>query len=212
MEDMNPERDILAVPETGAVESVVIALHKVIDLLDRIKGAIEESSSKIPKATVQLSTVTQATEMATVEILNVLDTMSHKIATVEEAVGRMSYGSINGQAQLVTSVQDVLAEVRQDTMNITMALQVQDITAQKIAAANHLIESVRVELMHELSYFEGSGLHERPAAPDLPPPETAPGHAFDKNASYMKSSEQQERIDSVVRQWREQRDNSENRS
>lgn len=202
---MNTEREIASSSQTGAVESVVIALHKVIDLLDRIKGAIEESSSKIPKAAVQLNTVTQATEMATVEILNVLDTMSHKLATVEEAVGRMAYGSINGQAALVTTVQDTLAEVRQDTMNITMALQVQDITAQRIAAANHLIESVRVELMHELSYFEGSGLEGRPAIPELALPQTVTGHAFDKNASYLKSSEQQEHIDSVVRQWREQR-------
>jgi predicted mannosyl-3-phosphoglycerate phosphatase (HAD superfamily) len=212
MEPMKTERELAAIPPTGAVESVVIALHKVIDLLDRIKGAIEESSSKIPKAAVQLNTVTQATEMATVEILNVLDTMSHKLATVEEAVGRMAYGSMNGQAALVTTVQENLAEVRQDTMNITMALQVQDITAQKIAAANHLIESVRVELMHELSYFEGSGLHDRPLVPDLDLPQEAPGHTFDKNASYLKSTEQQERIDNVVRQWREQRGESQPRS
>lgn len=204
MEPMTTEHATSGVTHTGAVESVVIALHKVIDLLDRIKGAIEESSNKIPKAAVQLSTVTQATEMATVEILNVLDTMSHKIATVEEAVGRMSYGSMNGQADLARSVQDTLTEVRTDTMNITMALQVQDITAQKIAAANHLIESVRLELMHELSYFEGSGLPERLVVPNVAPPAMAPGVAFDKNASYLKSTETQERIDTVVRQWREQ--------
>lgn len=204
MESMNAETTLTATPHTGAVESVVIALHKVIDLLDRIKGAIEESSNKIPKAAVQLSTVTQATEMATVEILNVLDLMSHKIETVESAVGRMSYGSVNGQADLAKSVQETLAEVRQDTMNITMALQVQDITAQKIAAANHLIESVRLELMHELSYFEGSELRERLLVPPVAPQTSPAAVAFDKNASYLKSTETQERIDSVVRQWREQ--------
>lgn len=203
METINADTATSATPHTGAVESVVIALHKVIDLLDRIKGAIEESSNKIPKAAVQLSTVTQATEMATVEILNVLDTMSHKIETVEAAVARMSYGSVNGQADLGQSVKDTLAEVRQDTMNITMALQVQDITAQKIAAANHLIESVRLELMHELSYFEGTELRERLSIPAVPLPPTGIGVAFDKNASYMKSTETQERIDNVVRQWRE---------
>jgi chemotaxis regulatin CheY-phosphate phosphatase CheZ len=202
METLNADTT-MSTSHTGAVESVVIALHKVIDLLDRIKGAIEESSNKIPKAAVQLSTVTQATEMATVEILNVLDTMSHKIETVEAAVARMSYGSVNGQADLAKSVQDALAEVRQDTMNITMALQVQDITAQKIAAANHLIESVRLELMHELSYFEGSELRDRLIPPVVTVPTAPAGVAFDKNASYLKSTETQERIDNVVRQWRE---------
>ena len=204
METLNAPTTVNPSTPTGAVESVVIALHKVIDLLDRIKGAIEESSNKIPKAAVQLSTVTQATEMATVEILNVLDTMSHKIETVENAVGQMSYGSVNGQAALAQSVQETLAEVRQDTMNITMALQVQDITAQKIAAANHLIESVRLELMHELSYFEGTELRDRLVIPTVALPAMATGVAFDKNASYLKSSETQERIDNVVRQFREQ--------
>ncbi|MCU0452436.1 MAG: hypothetical protein MUE68_02165 [Bacteroidetes bacterium] len=204
METLNAESTMSTTTPTGAVESVVIALHKVIDLLDRIKGAIEESSNKIPKAAIQLSTVTQATEMATVEILNVLDMMSHKIETVEEAVARMSYGSVNGQADLATSVQGTLAEVRQDTMNITMALQVQDITAQKIAAANHLIESVRLELMHELSYFEGTELRDRLIVPTVTLPTAGAVVAFDKNASYLKSTETQERIDDVVRQFREQ--------
>jgi len=47
-----------------------------------------------------------------------------------------------------------LAELKENTSNITVALQVQDITAQKIGAANHLIESVRKELLNELNYFE----------------------------------------------------------
>ena len=63
----------------GTSESVITALQKVITLLDRIKNAIEESSAKIPNASVQLNTVTQATELATVEILDVLDLMGTKI-------------------------------------------------------------------------------------------------------------------------------------
>ena len=65
-------------------ESVIMALHKVITLLDRIKNAIEQSSNKIPKISVQLNTVTQATELATVEILDVLDVMGTKIQTIDD--------------------------------------------------------------------------------------------------------------------------------
>jgi len=69
--------------DAGTTESVITALQKVITLLDRIKNAIEDSSSKIPNASVQLNTVTQATELATVEILDVLDQMGTKIHMVE---------------------------------------------------------------------------------------------------------------------------------
>ncbi len=188
--------------EAGAVESVVHALHKVIALLDRIKNAIEESSNKIPKASVHLNNVTQATEIATVEILNVLDSMSQKIekagCDVSAVGGQVS--SDKGR-ELIASIRNKLAEANADAMNITMALQVQDITAQKIAAANDLIESVREELMRELSYFETSGAPttlsvERPIA-------RSPIQAFDKNASYVKPMSLQERVDQVVQQWRE---------
>lgn len=197
--------------ETGAVESVVIALHKVIDLLDRIKTTIEESSKKIPRAADQLDTVTQATEMATVEILNLLDTMTHKFSTLEHdlVTVRPLIPSTEGLAVLGT-IEATLSEMKQDTTNIMMALQVQDITAQKIAAANHLIESVRKEIIHELNYFEGSGIESATEPVVAKPVEDSEdqAHHFDKNASFRKSVEHQERIDKVVQQWREKQSSS----
>jgi chemotaxis regulatin CheY-phosphate phosphatase CheZ len=202
--------DQTAEREAGAVESVVIALHKVIDLLDRIKTAIEESSNKIPKASVQLSTVTQATEVATVEILNVLDTMTQKVSEVESELPslRELLGSGPGMG-VVETIEKNLSEVKQDSMNIAIALQVQDITAQKIAAANHLIECVRLELMRELNYFEKAGaevLAEQAVVPPAPPVVTGEV-AFDKNASYRKTSEHQERINQVMQEWKQKQAN-----
>ena len=189
--------------EAGAVESVVIALHKVIRLLDRIKNAIEESSNKIPKAAVHLHTVTQATETATVEILDVLDTMVQKVGSVEKDLDSLRESAQTPEAHsTLTDVARRIAEVNADTMAITIALQVQDITAQKIAAVNHLIESVRKELLQELSYLEGAS----GGLAGLPP--ASPGEnarrateAFDNNASYTKSADVQHRIDRVIEEW-----------
>ena len=139
----------------GTTESVITALQKVITLLDRIKNAIEESSSKIPNASVTLNTVTQATELATVEILDVLDLMGTKIHILENGMKEFDQaGMSEKQVLLLTGIKQTLAELKESTSNITVALQVQDITAQKIGAANHLIESVRKELLNELNYFE----------------------------------------------------------
>ena len=131
----------------GTTENVITALQKVITLLDRIKNSIEESSSKIPNASVQLNTVTQATELATVEILDVLDLMGTKIHLLEKGMNEFDQTGISeNQLVMLTGIKQTLLELKENTSNITVALQVQDITAQKIGAANHLIESVRKEL------------------------------------------------------------------
>jgi chemotaxis regulatin CheY-phosphate phosphatase CheZ len=204
--EMHMTHDSLEMPASGSVESVINALQKVIALLDRIKNAIEESSGKIPKASIQLNTVTQATEMATVEMLNVLDTIARRIEAAEESVLGLREGlnSVENR-NLIESVGQSLKQVKEDALNITMALQIQDITAQKIAAANHLIESVRTELLHELNYFQSAGTDAFPAQSDAivhKISESTP--TFDKDASFHKTAQHQKNIDKVVLQWREQ--------
>jgi chemotaxis regulatin CheY-phosphate phosphatase CheZ len=189
--------------DSGTTESVITALQKVITLLDRIKNAIEDSSSKIPNASVQLSTVTQATELATVEILDVLDQMGTKIHMVENGLKEFDESKISErQLLMLTGMRQTLSELKENTSNITVALQVQDITAQKIGAANHLIESVRRELLNELNYFETAKKKtdeaRRHVVEDMADPKS-----FDVNASYMKTPEHQSKIDEVVLAWQE---------
>jgi chemotaxis regulatin CheY-phosphate phosphatase CheZ len=189
----------------GTTESVITALQKVIVLLDRIKNAIEESSKKIPNASVQLNTVTQATELATVEILDVLDVMGTKIHILENGMKEFDQiGISEKQVLMLTGIKQTLAELKENTSNITVALQVQDITAQKIGAANHLIESVRKELLNELNFFETAKQKadnaRRQAEVEIDGP-----RAFDVNASYMKTPEHQSKIDEVVTAWKEKK-------
>ena len=190
---------------TGTTENVIQALQKVITLLDKIKGTIQESSGKIPKAAVQLNTVTQATEMATVEILNVLETLGCKIENIDSRLLDLRKQLPASHNAVADDIADLLREVKDDTMNITMAMQVQDITAQKIAAANHLIESVRLELLHELDYFETASCRsaESEAAASLSANSGKSPESFDKNASFRKTQREQDNIDRVVSEWRD---------
>ncbi len=189
--------------DAGTTESVITALQKVITLLDRIKNAIEESSSKIPNASVQLNTVTQATEIATVEILDVLDQMGTKIHMVENGLKEFDQNGISErQLLMLTGIRQTLAELKENTSNITVALQVQDITAQKIGAANHLIESVRKELLNELNYFETAKKKTDNARRQVVEERGKP-KSFDVNASYLKTPEHQSKIDEVVTAWQE---------
>jgi chemotaxis regulatin CheY-phosphate phosphatase CheZ len=187
----------------GTTENVITALQKVITLLDRIKNSIAESSSKIPNASVQLNTVTQATELATVEILDVLDLMGTKIHLLEKGMNEFDQTGISeNQLVMLTGIKQTLLELKENTSNITVALQVQDITAQKIGAANHLIESVRKELLNELNYFETAKQNTNIARRQVEVEIDGP-RAYDINASYMKTAEHQSKIDEVVTAWRE---------
>jgi chemotaxis regulatin CheY-phosphate phosphatase CheZ len=184
-------------------ESVIMALHKVITLLDRIKNAIEESSNKIPKVSVQLNKVTQATELATVEILDVLDVMGTKILTIETGLTEFDQAGISESRMLMLSgMKQTLSELKDHTSNISIALQIQDISTQKINAANHLIESVRYELLDELNYFE-SARKKTDNARRQAAGETAASKSFDINASYMKTPDHQSKIDDVISAWQE---------
>jgi chemotaxis regulatin CheY-phosphate phosphatase CheZ len=195
--------EINSIDDAGSTESVITALQKVITLLDRIKNAIEDSSSKIPNASVQLNTVTQATEIATVEILDVLDQMGTKIHMVENGLKEFDVKGISEcQTLMLAGIRQTLTELKDDTSNITVSLQVQDITAQKIGASNHLIESVRKELLNELNFFE-TAKKKTDEARRHAEIEKVDQKAFDVNALYMKTPEHQNKIDEVVTAWKE---------
>jgi chemotaxis regulatin CheY-phosphate phosphatase CheZ len=71
------------------LKDFVKVVQDVIPILDQMKCSIKESTHKIPRAAAQLSSVTQATETATVEILNVLDSITQKVANVEAVLTRV---------------------------------------------------------------------------------------------------------------------------
>ena len=180
------------------MNNVVEILVGLVPLLDRIKISIEESTGTIPKASTQLSSVTQATEMATVEILNTLDRMTERIGSAEG--GLVSVKAELGAAAApvegkLLEIEKTLAETRQDAMAIAMALQVQDITSQQIAGVTHMIESVRHQLLSVLGQMD-KGVEQSPsAAPDGPS-----GH-FDSDAQFTRSTDRQDDADAIIQQW-----------
>jgi hypothetical protein len=216
------------------VENLLGVITGLVPLLASVKLSIEESSGHIPKASNQLTSVTKATESATVEILNVLDAMTRKMERAESGLAHLkellarrrvldaqvgeclnglsaTSGSTPAFEALRTaweesqrespegdpfaSIETSLGESKMDSMNIAMALQVQDITSQQIAGVVHTIETVRQKLLDVLDTVNGTAT----ALPGGGEP-TEPSH-FDREAQFTRSTERQETADQIVQQW-----------
>ena len=65
------------------IQSLIEFMREVVPLLENINSSIEESTSQIPQATNQINSVTSATELATTEILNLVDHNSNCIREVD---------------------------------------------------------------------------------------------------------------------------------
>lgn len=218
--------------KTG-IRQLLTMLRALMPVLDNIKNAVENSSSKIPKATEQLSTVTQATESATMEILNLLDDISRRIELVQGAMQTTenelsqkrdaaatltalfagfpeeqrkaiaaaapaweTLTDLAPQVAALTQSRADLSEISSVSMNIAMALQVQDITSQQIESVRHQIESVRMQLSHVVGQYEGKIDEELPSVPIKKP--------FDDEATYTKDESRQADADDIIAQFAQQ--------
>ncbi len=175
----------------------VLAVSGMLPALEHIKTTIAESSGQIPRASVQLHNVTKATESATLEILNVLDSMTLNVDEAEaglKALDGLLPNPGSRVADVMNGIAKSLATTKAKSMNIAMALQVQDITSQQIAGVSHMIESVQSELIKILDQFGEASAHAAVA------PVTRPQH-FDGTAEYSDSTVRQEQADSIINQW-----------
>ena len=225
----------------GIIDTYAAILTHVIPLLDQIKGTIEESTRKIPGAATQLQSVTKDTESATMEILNVLDTMTGQInaaesgmtavrsvlAERESAMDRFGSqlkafldggaGSPDGPAVRrlwqelaavrdtrtpVAAVGEALESTKRHAMDIAMALQVQDITSQKIAGVHHMIESIREQLAWVLDHLHSNAEKDQGGpGGDGEKNARTEQRSFDDGAQFTSSTDRQDRADEIVQHW-----------
>jgi chemotaxis regulatin CheY-phosphate phosphatase CheZ len=195
--------------DAGMIRDFIAHVRGIVPMLEHVKDSIEESSGRIPKASKQLSEVTTATELATVEILNVLETMGARIGEGEAdlQIVRNFVQQKNGTPESavamksIASMEKMLSEAKENSMSIAIALQVQDITSQQIAGVSHTIESIRQQLSNALKRFDD------PENEDSVPPDTHSSQQerasvhFDGEAQFSKAPDRQDLADEIVKQW-----------
>ncbi len=207
------------------IEEVVYFLREISPLLSEVNESLAESTRKMPRASSQLKSVTQATEMATTEILDLIDVVlndldafkkswaaapkalqalqqqeaqlwhplpehwQNQLQTLQEE-RRQHYATLQA---MLENQQQLIDSLRERMNRIMMALQVQDITAQQLAAVNHLIESVRNRMAQLIRRLGSEVLDDL----ELPQQLFAEG-TFDPHARYDRDRSRQQRVDALL--------------
>jgi len=205
------------------IQSIIDFMKETVPLLEDINTSIADSTNKIPKAKNQIDNISSATELATTEILDIADSISNDLDKItielksahEREVKKKElwqeiksilksksdkqnlieeFEKLDNNFAVLTRFQEVFNKIKNDVYNITLSLQVQDITAQQLAAVNHLIESVRQRLSSLIVHLDESEINNI----DLAGLDSTNKSAFNPDARYSKSQEKQELADSLV--------------
>lgn len=204
------------------IQSLIDFMKDTVPLLENINYSIADSTSKIPKVTNQINNVTNATELATTEILDTVDSLNKDLTVVEKTMQEVltkendkkdfllsiipllnkenaaefveDFINKNSSSDKLSDLLTQVGKMKNDANNITISLQVQDITAQQLAAVTHLIESVQSRLSSLIVDLEHSDMKH---VENLEI-KVEEGVAFDPNARYTKSTERQETVDSII--------------
>ncbi len=204
-------------------QKIIDFMHETVPLLENVNQSIQESTSKIPKAAHQLDNVSSATEVATTEILDVVDGVSNdlqaiqarlkslesKLTAKEESIAKLvarypndpDVGNIfktgANSAALdddVNSMIQMVDKIQEGMMNITLSLQVQDITAQQLLSVNHMITSIQSRLSSLLVDLGGKETKELPGQEF----ELSNNTAFNPDARYDRNHNHQVLADTLA--------------
>lgn len=135
------------------LEEIFLFIQDTSPLIQEISVSIKDNLKKMPKASKQLSKVTEATEMATNEIMDTVDGVMYKsgvistnLSLIKEVASKSDFAQSDDFMRAISNSDEVLKSIKNDAQNIMMSLQVQDITSQQIAAVNNLLETLQVKL------------------------------------------------------------------
>lgn len=184
------------------IQKIIDFMSDVVPLLENVNNSIQDSTNKIPKASTQINSVTSANEIATSEILDIIDAMFLDLSTIRTGLEELKNDE---NSEKIKALNEVVANIENDSSRITISLQVQDITAQQLASVNHLIDSVQNKLSSLL--FELGKQQDRPI-PIFDPASVSEQDSdyafsdgtFNENARYDRTTEKQELVDTLVQE------------
>lgn len=203
-------------------KKIIDFMTDIVPLLENVNNSIQDTTSKMPKAAHQINSVTNATEVATSEILDIVDSMSVDMTKIKSELEDLKNGFFNQRVALdkfsseiqngkleelktalvidelenkVVGLENIIKKIENDITNITISLQVQDITAQQLASVNHLIHSVQNRLSSLLFDFNKQ---ENFQIPHIDPEHEKKKKTFNPHAKYDRNHNMQKIADELI--------------
>jgi chemotaxis regulatin CheY-phosphate phosphatase CheZ len=186
---------------TKATESATVEILNTLDVMTRHIDQAEKDLGVLAEAHQQQRSSFQS-------IVALLEGSSDPAAAkaVEVARQYVEAGTRAADADgALSAVRASLTSGKDRSIDIAMALQVQDITTQQIAGVTHMIESVRTQLGRLFAQMsETDSKNKPPLGPDPDVTGEPPKH-FDTNARYAPTADRQGGADEIVEQFNKPR-------
>ena len=138
------------------LEEIFIFVRDITPLLDEINSSIEDNLKKMPKASKQLSKVTEATEMATTEIMDIIDGIVYKIDIISgnfKKLQELEYKSligpfalldlINKATQKDSNIEEILPEIAKALQELKNTERPEGEFDEIVNGSIHMLNSIR---------------------------------------------------------------------
>ncbi|HUI10221.1 MAG TPA: hypothetical protein VL221_07825 [Bacteroidota bacterium] len=217
-------------PTRDSLDKFIKVVSGVIPLLDSIRHSLEESTGSIPKVSQQLDNVTKATESATVEILDLLERLSARAASLGDTAARLRSAAeaeasrlqaMDGlMASLAAARPDIAALWREHraagggaAIPADMEAQCGSISADAMSIGMALqVQDITTQQIAGVAHvIEAVRMNLADVLQSLVDGETIPagqgdalpaGDHFNAEAQYSRSPDRQEHTDEIVERWK----------
>jgi len=136
----------------GELGQLAEHINRTLKKLQRVEPTARESAAHIPRASAQLSEITQATEEATHRVLDLaealLEGQNRLLATLSEARGLA--GDPDAVRDALSGMERLVRESQSGLMELITQLSFQDLVGQRIKGVMGLVDEVERRILEML--------------------------------------------------------------
>jgi chemotaxis regulatin CheY-phosphate phosphatase CheZ len=180
--------------------SLADAIREIVDKYKELRNPLVESHEKVPQATQQLDKISEQTEAATHQMLDLTEKISQYseeivtgLTTIKE---KAASGDVDGVNELADGLMEKATTTGNDAFTIMDALQFQDITSQQMNHAASLMEEIETKLHQIIHYVQGSQAEEEPATVET---QSERKRVFDPHAEFSDKKTDQAEVDNLFK-------------
>jgi chemotaxis protein CheZ len=197
-EKSNGKSKLLSDQIRNELEKLTESISGMMENMKKMETPIFESRRRLPKANEQLDKITAQTEAATHQMLDMVEQIleyQEKIVQfsgeVLEFMKKSPSEGVDTMLEKINSIHEMATTSQNSSFLIMDALQFQDITAQQMNHASHLLEDIEGRLQHLLLVFDGNDINE------LAADKRRKDRAYDPDADLFEGKPQEE-VDDII--------------